>query len=73
VLQYHLYALALHRHLGLRVADYDYERDFGGVFYLFVRGMSERHPPGTGVYFDRPTLALLEELSDALGVGGSAA
>jgi len=40
VLQYHLYTLALHRYLTLRVLDYDYGRHFGGVFYIFLRGVS---------------------------------
>jgi exodeoxyribonuclease V beta subunit len=68
-LQYHLYVLALHRWLALRVPDYDYERHFGGVYYLYVRGMSPEHEPGTGVFFDRPQGALIEELAAALGVG----
>jgi exodeoxyribonuclease V beta subunit len=66
-LQYHLYTLALHRWLAVRVPDYDYERHFGGVYYLYVRGMSAAHAPGTGVFFDRPPRALIEALADALG------
>ncbi|STW13464.1 exonuclease V subunit beta [Klebsiella pneumoniae subsp. rhinoscleromatis] len=38
-LQYQLYSLALHRYLRHRLADYDYDRHFGGVIYLFLRGM----------------------------------
>jgi exodeoxyribonuclease V beta subunit len=72
-LQYHLYAVALHRHLGVRVPSYDFERCFGGVYYLFLRGMAPEHPFRTGVFFDRPSLALLEELADALGAAGSPA
>lgn len=72
-LQYHLYALALHRHLSLREANYDFERCFGGVYYLFVRGMSPEHEPGTGVFFDRPSLPLLEDLARTLGAAGVAA
>jgi exodeoxyribonuclease V beta subunit len=49
------------------VPRYDYARDFGGVAYLFLRGMSRRHPPGTGVYIERPSAALLAELSDLVG------
>jgi exodeoxyribonuclease V beta subunit len=66
-LQYHLYAVALHRHLALRLPGYDYAQHFGGVYYLFVRGMSPEHSRGTGVFFDRPELALLEALAQALG------
>lgn len=65
-LQYHLYVVALHRYLQLRVKDYDYERHFGGVLYLFLRGMSPAHPRGCGVFRDRPPRAVVEELSHAL-------
>jgi exodeoxyribonuclease V beta subunit len=53
VLQYHIYTAALHQYLGLRKKNYDPDTDFGGVLYLFIRGM---HPdrPGSGVFFDRP-------------------
>ncbi len=64
-LQYHLYVLALHRHLAQRIPGYDYERHMGGAYYLFLRGMSEHHAPGSGVFFDRPQRALIMEL-DAL-------
>ena len=65
-LQYHLYTLALHRYLALRVPGYDYARDFGGVYYLFVRGMAPEHAPATGVFFDRPEPALIDALAAAL-------
>ncbi|WP_299691153.1 exodeoxyribonuclease V subunit beta [Hydrocarboniphaga sp.] len=61
-LQYLLYTLALHRWLTWRVPGYDYEQHFGGVFYLFLRGMDAE---GRGVYTSRPPLALIEAL-DAL-------
>ncbi|MCU0866889.1 MAG: exodeoxyribonuclease V subunit beta [Planctomycetes bacterium] len=38
VLQYHLYVLALHRHLRLRLRDYDPARHLGGACYVFLRG-----------------------------------
>lgn len=63
VLQSHLYVLALHLHLGRHRPDYDCDRHLGGSLYLFLRGMSPRHPPGTGVFFQRPERALLEEMS----------
>jgi len=68
-LQYLLYAVALQRHLRQRLPDYHYERHFGGVLYLFVRGVRPdwRLDDGSqaGVYFHRPDPALLAEL-DAL-------
>ncbi|HHJ14993.1 MAG TPA: exodeoxyribonuclease V subunit beta [Gammaproteobacteria bacterium] len=67
-LQYLLYALALHRHLALRLPDYDYDRHFGGVRYLFLRGMSPRHP-GQGVFAICPPRDLIEAF-DTLLEGG---
>ncbi|MBS1197684.1 MAG: exodeoxyribonuclease beta subunit [Proteobacteria bacterium] len=65
-LQYLLYTLALRRYLALRLPDFDYERDFGGVFYLFVRGVRPgwKTPEGqpTGVYFHRPPEAAMDSL-----------
>lgn len=43
-LQYQLYTLALHRYLRHRIADYNYDRHFGGVIYLFLRGVDKEHP-----------------------------
>ncbi|MBW2388319.1 MAG: UvrD-helicase domain-containing protein [Deltaproteobacteria bacterium] len=67
VLQYHLYTVALDRYLSLRLKGYDYERHFGGVYYLFLRGMDPDHPTGRGIYHDRPTRECIEELAAALG------
>jgi exodeoxyribonuclease V beta subunit len=61
-LQYLLYTLALHRYLRRRLADYDYERHFGGVHYLFLRGMRPETGPRCGVFFDRPALNLVNAL-----------
>jgi exodeoxyribonuclease V beta subunit len=63
VLQYHLYSVALHRLLSFRQPGYDYDRHFGGVFYLFLRGLLPERAPECGVYFDRPSRALVERLS----------
>ena len=41
VLQYHIYAVAMHRYLQLRLGEaYSFASHFGGVRYLFLRGMS---------------------------------
>ncbi|TQI81944.1 DNA helicase/exodeoxyribonuclease V beta subunit [Serratia fonticola] len=57
-LQYQLYTLALHRYLGHRLADYDYERHFGGIIYLFLRGVDVAHV-GNGIFACRPDHALV--------------
>lgn len=65
VLQYHLYAVALHRFLTSRLRDaYDYERDFGGVGYAFLRGLAMGVPSW---FVDRPSAALIAELDRAVG------
>lgn len=66
ILQYHLYALALHRYLQTRVPGYDYDTHFGGVYYLFLRGMHPSNGSSTGVFYDKPPAERLELLSDAL-------
>lgn len=66
LLQYHLYTVAVHRFLQATLVGYDYETHFGGVFYLFLRGMSPSNPAGNGVYFDRPPAKLVETLAELL-------
>jgi exodeoxyribonuclease V beta subunit len=62
-LQYRLYALAVHRHLAARLPGYAYDTHFGGVYYLFVRGMRPANAAATGVFFARPERAEIEQLS----------
>ena len=61
-LQYLLYSLALHSFLKLRLKNYDFEQHFGGNYYLFLRGMSQDNKHYEGVYFSRPTQALVNKL-----------
>ena len=65
-LQYWIYILVLHRYLKATLPEYDYSRDFGGVFYLFARGMSPAYP-GNGLFFDMPQHEVIESLYDCLG------
>ncbi len=69
VLQYLIYTVALHRYLRLRLPDYDYERHFGGVFYLFLRGMSPERGAECGVFRDRPAPALVQALDVLMATG----
>ena len=66
-LQYLIYTVAVHRYLRTRVPGYGYERHFGGVFYLFLRGMAAG--TGQGVFFDRPALSLVNALESRLLAG----
>ncbi|EQB4815143.1 TPA: exodeoxyribonuclease V subunit beta [Citrobacter amalonaticus] len=62
-LQYQLYTLALHRYLRHRIADYDYERHFGGVIYLFLRGVDSKQPQ-QGIYTTRPAGELITRMDE---------
>ena len=73
VLQYLIYTVALHRYLRLRLPGYDYERHFGGVFYLFLRGMSPERGGACGVFHDRPAPALVRALDALMAAGAVAA
>ena len=61
-LQYQLYALALHRLLKQRLPDYDYEQHFGGVIYLFLRGVQINDTEQHGIFSHKPDLALVDGL-----------
>ncbi|WP_140724356.1 UvrD-helicase domain-containing protein [Pseudomonas sp. Hp2] len=68
-LQALIYSLALHRWLRFRLGeDYDYARDFGGVRYLFCRGLDAARDPSPGVHAQRFDPALVHAL-DALFAG----
>ncbi|MBB5886965.1 exodeoxyribonuclease V subunit beta [Xanthomonas sp. LMG 8992] len=50
-LQALIYTVALHRWLRFRLGEgYDYARDFGGVRYLFCRGLDAARNPSPGVH-----------------------
>ena len=66
VLQYHFYVLALSQYLRLRNPGFRYASDFGGVFYLFVRGIDCQQGPEYGVYFDLPKPSLINALGKTL-------
>lgn len=63
-LQYLIYTVALNRYLEQRVTDYDYELHFGGVRYLFLRGMDGTE--SSGVYQDQPDRQLIMDLDQLL-------
>ena len=80
--QYVIYTLALHRFLKQRRKDkYGYQRDFGGVIYLFLRGLaiepntlehqaqtpSSQEGMPTGVYYVKPPAELILALDEEVG------
>lgn len=58
LLQSRIYTVALHRHLMHHLDSYHPEKHFGGVIYLFVRGL-----PENGVWMESPQKSALDALS----------
>lgn len=69
-LQYLLYTVALNRYLSLRVRNYDYATHFGGVLYMFLRGVSPEHGERYGIYRDLPPRELVDDLTNCLMEAG---
>ena len=71
-LQYHLYVVALHKYLAARLPGYRYESHFGGVYYIFLRGVNSEKGGEYGIYRHRPSAAVIEALSkNLIGTGAS--
>jgi exodeoxyribonuclease V beta subunit len=60
VLQYHIYCVALDQYLKLHLPGYNYKNNFGGVFYIFLRGIEINSK--TGIYFSKPDAGVIENL-----------
>ena len=54
-LQYLIYAVALHRYLQTKLPGYHPSSHFGGVYYLYLRGMHPDNQELEGVYHARPS------------------
>jgi len=62
-LQYLIYCLALHRHLKHSLENYDPKLHFGGIYYFYLRGMTDEVAhQGRGIYFRKITVEELEKL-----------
>lgn len=72
--QYHLqsliYTLALHRYLKSRLPGYEPGQHLGGSLYLFLRGMRPEWGPDRGVFHERPSQGLIEDLDQVFGAAG---
>lgn len=66
--QYYLYTLALCQFLRLKLPQFNYNRDFGGVFYIYLRGFAlpRKHNDDLGVFGDKPPLKLINALGRLL-------
>ncbi|MDX1618913.1 MAG: hypothetical protein R3224_09015, partial [Balneolaceae bacterium] len=64
--QYHIYTVALHRFLEERADGYSYDKHFGGIFYLYVRGMGQG-AADNGIFFNRPERSGIDQLDALFG------
>lgn len=66
-LQYCIYTVAMKRFLESKLGDsFDYNKHFGGVIYLFLRGV--RKGDSTGIYTNKLTLEMVEKLEEILNL-----
>ena len=72
ILQYHLYAAGLDAYLGRRLAGYSFDRHFGGIIYVFLRGLDQAQGRDYGVYRTLPDRGVLRALAESFhNRGGS--
>ena len=63
-LQSYIYTIAVSRFLNERLPKFDYDRDFGGVIYMFLRGV--RSDGATGIYYNKPPLDKIISIENML-------
>ena len=66
ILQYHIYSVALNQYLKVRHPGYCHAEHFGGVFYIFLRGIDASAGAQYGVYTDRPSEEIIAALTEGL-------
>ena len=63
-LQYYIYTIALDKYLSRRIRDYDYRTCFGGVFYIFLRGVGHNTSLFPhGIFSNKPSYDAIKALS----------
>ncbi|MCW5197536.1 exodeoxyribonuclease V subunit beta [Buchnera aphidicola] len=61
-IQYYLYSLALHRFLKLKLKNYKFKKNFGGIYYIFLRGINKNNE--NGIFFYQPKYSLIKKLNN---------
>ena len=57
------YSLALYRFLKNTVHNFSYEKDFGGVIYLYLRGKNSSDTVSPGQFYVKPSEKIIQRLS----------
>jgi exodeoxyribonuclease V beta subunit len=58
-LQYLIYTRAVKKYLQSRIPGFDYQKQFGGVIYFFVRGV--RAGSENGIFTIMPSIDIMEK------------
>ncbi|MFZ4058071.1 MAG: UvrD-helicase domain-containing protein [Ferruginibacter sp.] len=64
-LQYHIYSVAVCKYLSQRLPNFDYETHFGGVLYLFLRGI--RKEQTKGIFYAKPPVEVIQQMTELFG------
>ncbi|QCI18413.1 exodeoxyribonuclease V subunit beta [Buchnera aphidicola (Aphis nasturtii)] len=64
-LQYQIYTVALHQYLNKKINKYKYENNFGGIFYMFLRGI-DQSKKNNSIFYIMPNYLLVKKLIDLL-------
>ncbi len=64
-IQYQFYCLALNNYLKLKLTEYNYNIHFGGIYYIFIRGINpnKNNISSTGIFFTKPNYRLIKILT----------
>ncbi|WP_367671519.1 exodeoxyribonuclease V subunit beta [Buchnera aphidicola] len=62
-IQYYLYSTALHKFLKRKLKKYNFKKNFGGIYYLFLRGMNGKNKK-TGIFFYYPKKKIIKKIND---------
>ncbi|WP_168819892.1 exodeoxyribonuclease V subunit beta [Enterobacteriaceae endosymbiont of Plateumaris rustica] len=65
-LQYQIYTLALHKYLYSRIKNYSYEKHFGSVIYLYIRGINNLKNNLNGIWEKKPSYKLIKKLDQLI-------
>ncbi|NIG99246.1 MAG: exodeoxyribonuclease V subunit beta [Buchnera aphidicola (Periphyllus acericola)] len=60
-IQYYIYSVALHKFLKKKLKNYSFKKNFGGIYYLFLRGMNGKDNK-TGIFFYKPKKKIIKKL-----------
>jgi len=67
-LQYHIYTIALMLHLKNHISDLSYDKHFGGVYYIFLRGLNNNENSRDGIFYHKPTEKVIANLMECLKI-----